>query len=89
MCVCVCVFVCVFECECVCVCRLVSMCLFGCLPVWLSVSVSVKKFFAIKISDVRRGGGRGVSEAFGQPRTDGGGGSENHDFDRTSFVNAP
>ena len=30
-----------------------------------------------------------VSKAFGLPRTDGEGGSENHDFVRATFVNAP
>ena len=52
------------------------MCLFGCL--------------GVKISDVRGGGGEG---GFGRhsdnPGQTGEGGSENHDFGRTSFVNAP
>ena len=72
-------------CECV----FVSICLFGCLPVWLSLSVSVKKNFAIKISDVRRGGGGGFRKHSDNPGQTGEGGSENHDFARTSFVNAP
>ena len=55
----------------------------------MSVSVSMKNF-VIKISDVRGGGGEG---GFGRhsdnPGQTGEGGSENHDFGRTSFVNAP
>ena len=39
--------------------------------------------------NVGRPTGEGGCKAFGQPRTDGGGGSENLDFDRTSFVNSP
>ena len=56
----------------------------------MSVSVSMKNF-VIKISDVRGGGGEGGlgrhSDNPGQ--TGEGGGAENHDFGRTSFVNAP
>ena len=55
----------------------------------MSVSVSMKNF-VIKISDVRGGGGEG---GFGRhsdnPGQTGEGGSENLDFARTSFVNAP
>ena len=55
----------------------------------MSVSVSMKNL-VIKISDVRGGGGEG---GFGRhsdnPGQTGEGGSKNHDFGRTSFVNAP
>ena len=56
----------------------------------MSVSVSMKNVIVMKISDVRGGGGEG---GFGNhsdnPGQTGEGGSENHDFGRTSFVNAP
>ena len=73
----------------------VSMCLCIHVFVWVLGGVGeclgvYEKFCYKNFGRPWRGRGGGFWETFGQPRTDGGGGgSENHDFGRTSFVNAP
>ena len=74
-CVSVCLCVCVYMCMCVCVCACVCVIFYlDIISIRLSsrptVSESTQGSFQ-KMSDVRRGGG---SLAFGQGRTDGGGG---------------